>query len=183
MTAEGQFVEVMPDSMETDSVRKGRPTYKSASGRTLYGGGAITPDVIVPGDTMSSKEQALARALAPQGGKYLNVVYAFADEQKGKVQSNFTVNPAWREEIYRRLVADTVKIDKAVFDAGVSYVDRDLQNRIARVAFGDTLVRRTTLKDDTQLRRAIELLRKSNTQAEIFTAAASAAAGRASREQ
>jgi carboxyl-terminal processing protease len=50
------------------------------------------------------------------------------------------------------------------------------------VAFGDTLVRRHSLKDDTQLRRAIELLRKGNTQAEIFAAAAAAAPGRASRE-
>jgi carboxyl-terminal processing protease len=182
MTADGQFVEVMPDSMETDSVRKARPTYKSASGRTLYGGGAITPDVIVAGDTISTKEQQLARALAPQGTKYLNVVYAFAEEQKGKVRSDFTVSPAWREEISRRLVADTVKVDKAVFDAGVAYVDRDLENRVARVAFGDTLVRRHTLKDDTQLRRAIELLRKGSTQAEIFAAAAAAAPGRASRE-
>jgi carboxyl-terminal processing protease len=182
MTPDGQFVEVMPDSMETDSVRKARPTYKSASGRTLYGGGAITPDVIVAGDTISTKEQQLARALAPQGTKYLNVVYAFAEEQKGKVRPDFTVTPAWREELYRRLVADTVKVDRALFDAGAAYVDRDLENRVARVAFGDTLVRRHSLKDDTQLRRAIELLRKGNTQAEIFAAAAAAAPGRASRE-
>ena len=29
MNADGQFVEVLPDSLETDSVRKARPTYKS----------------------------------------------------------------------------------------------------------------------------------------------------------
>lgn len=172
MTADGQFVEVIPDSLETDSVRKARPVFKSASGRTLYGGGAITPDVIVPGDTISSKEQTLARALAPQAQKYLTQLYSFADEQKGKVKADFTVNPEWKEELYRRLVADTVKIDKAVWDAGSSYVDRDLELRVARVAFGDTATRRHSLKDDSQLRRAMELLRKGTTQKEIFAAAA-----------
>ncbi|HYW31732.1 MAG TPA: hypothetical protein VE869_09515, partial [Gemmatimonas sp.] len=68
--------------------------------------------------------------------------------------------------------------DKAVFDAGASYVDRDLENRIARVAFGDTTVRRHTLKDDVQLRRAVDLLRKSNTQQEVFAAAGSHTASR-----
>ena len=172
MTADGQYVEVVPDSMETDSVRKSGPVFKSAGGRTLYGGGAITPDVIVSGDTISSKEQTLARALAPQAQKYLTTLYAFADEQKGKVKSDFTVNPEWKEELYRRLVADTVKIDKAVYDAGASYVERDLELRVARVAFGDTATRRHSLKDDSQLRRAMDLIRKGMTQKEIFAAAA-----------
>ena len=172
LTADGQFVEVMPDSMETDSVRKNRPTFKSAGGRTLYGGGAITPDVIVAADTFTTKEQQLGRALAPQGTKYLNVVYAFADEQKGKVTPDFKVPAAWTEEIYRRLVADTVKIDRAIYDAGVTYVERNLEDRVARVAFGDTTVLRHRLKEDTQLRRAMELLRKGTTQKEIFAAAA-----------
>ncbi|MES2522851.1 MAG: S41 family peptidase [Gemmatimonadota bacterium] len=178
LTADGQYVEVLPDSLETDSVRKARPQYKSASGRTLYGGGAITPDVIVAADTLSTPEQTLGRALAPQGQKYLTRLYEIADEQKSKVTPNFRVDPAWREELFRRLVADTVKVDKAIFDAGSSYVDRDLENRIARVAFGDTTVRRHTLKDDVQLRRAMDILRKANTQQEVFTAAGSLTAVR-----
>jgi len=172
LTGDGQFIEVVSDSLETDSVRKARPLFKSAGGRTLYGGGAITPDVIVSGDTLSTREQALARALAPHGQKYLTALYAFADEQKGKVKSDFTVSPQWKEELYRRLVADTVKLDKAVYDAGASYVERDLELRVARVAFGDTATRRHSLRDDNQLRRAIELLRKGTTQKEIFAAAA-----------
>jgi C-terminal peptidase (prc) len=35
---DGSFVEVMPDSMETDSVRKSRPKFKSDAGRIVYGG-------------------------------------------------------------------------------------------------------------------------------------------------
>jgi len=178
LTADGQFVEVLPDSMETDSVRKARPTFKSAAGRTVYGGGGITPDMIVAPDTLSSAEQALRRALLPYFGKYQGHILAVAEDQKGKVRPDFAVDPAWREEVYRRLSADTVKIDKAVWDAGASDVDRFIEDRVAKVAFGDTLVLRRNLRVDNQLRRAMEIMRKGTTQQEIFTAAAQEAAAR-----
>ncbi|MEI6740863.1 MAG: S41 family peptidase [Gemmatimonadaceae bacterium] len=170
--AEGQFVEVAPDSLESDSVRKARPVYKSASGRTLYGGGAITPDVVVAPDTISTKEQALARAIAPHFQKFFGIVTDLAQAQKGKVKPDFAYNPAWRDEVYKRLVADTVKIDKAVYDAGVNWVDRYVESRVARVAFGDTTAKRHELRDDNQLLHAIALMKKSPTQKGLFAAAA-----------
>ena len=176
MNADGQFVEVLADSMETDSVRKARPTYKSASGRTVYGGGAITPDVIVAPDTLSQAEQAFRRAIAPSFQKYFNHIALIAEGQKGKVKPDFAVNPAWREELYQKLTADTVKIDKAIWDGGAPDIDRAIEDRVAKVAFGDTLVRRRSLKDDNQLRAAIDLLKKAATQKDVFTAAGSAPA-------
>jgi carboxyl-terminal processing protease len=170
--ADGQFVEVQPDSLETDSVRKARPTYKSASGRTLYGGGAITPDIIVPGDTISTKEQVLARAMAPYFQKFFSALQQVAEEQKGKVKTDFTVNPAWREDVYRRMTADSVKLDKAVYDAGAPFIDRYIEGRVAKVSFGDAGAKLHELKDDNQLQRAMALLRKGVTQKEIFAAAA-----------
>ncbi len=52
--------------------------------------------------------------------------------------------------------------------------DRTLRDDIRRLGqqLGDTLVRRRSLKDDNQLRRAMEIMRKGTTQKEIFTAAA-----------
>lgn len=173
MNAEGQFVEVMPDSLETDSVRKARPVYKSTAGRTLYGGGGITPDIIVAPDTISTPEQVLRRALLPVYGKYQSIVMAVAEEQKGKVKSDFVVSQAWRDEVYNRLVADTVKIDRSVWDKGIGDVDRLFEQRLAKVAFGDTLVLRRNIRNDNQLRRAIELIHKGNTQAELFKGLAS----------
>ena len=43
LDANGNFVEVHPDSMESDSAKKARPTFRSDAGRVVYGGGAITP--------------------------------------------------------------------------------------------------------------------------------------------
>jgi carboxyl-terminal processing protease len=129
----------------------------------VYGGGAITPDIIVQSDTLSTRGAAAAsRAAAALCEVLQSHVAAVAEQQKGKVAADFTVQPAWRDEVYRRLQADTVKIDKAVWDAGATDVDRFLEERVAKIAFGDTLVRRRTMKDDNQLRRAMEIMRKGN---------------------
>jgi carboxyl-terminal processing protease len=170
--ADGQFVEVASDSIETDSARKARPAFKSASGRVVYGGGAITPDLMVAADTISTKEQALQRAMAPYFTKFFNALGMLAQDQKGKVKPDFTPSLEWREDLYRRLTADTVKIDKAVYDAGGSWTDRYIEGRVARVSFGDSTAKRHELKDDNQLRKAVDLLRKSTTQKDVFAAAA-----------
>jgi len=55
---DGRFVQdTASDSLETDAVRKTRPAYKSDAGRTVYGGGGITPDVIVKPDTISTADK------------------------------------------------------------------------------------------------------------------------------
>src|SRR3712207_6212370 len=46
----GRFVAEAFDSTETEAAKKNRPTYRSDAGRVVYGGGGITPDIIVPDD-------------------------------------------------------------------------------------------------------------------------------------
>jgi carboxyl-terminal processing protease len=172
-TAGGQLIDVPSDSLETDAVRAKRPVYKSASGRTLYGGGAITPDLIVPADTVTTAELALRRALAPYAEKYFDGVNAVAESKRGTLKENFTVDAAWRNELFARLVADSVTIDRKVFDAGAGDIDRALESRVAKVSFGDAVARLHEIKHDNQLQRAMAVLRSATTQAQVFAAAKS----------
>ena len=171
LTADGQFVEVHPDSLETDSAKKARPVYHSDAGRVVYGGGAITPDVTVKPETLTTAEQTLAKALAPKPTELFNALNEVAFDKKGKVRPDFTVNPAWREELYQRLVKANVSIDRTRWDAGHAWVDRYLEQRIARVAYGDTTAFRHMMKDDVQLQRAVQILKKGGTQRELFAVA------------
>ncbi|MEP6832214.1 MAG: S41 family peptidase [Gemmatimonas sp.] len=169
---DGQFVEVRPDSMETDSARKARPVYKSESGRTVYGGGAITPDVMVAPDTLTTPELTLAKALLSKRTELETTMQVFALEQRGKLKPDFKVTPEWRNEIYTRLSAAGAKIDRSVYDAGVTYLDIPIEARVARAAFGDSTVRRHFIPNDNQMLKAIALLHASNTQKDLFVAAA-----------
>ena len=171
---DGQYVEVHPDSLESDSAKKARPVFHSDAGRVVYGGGAISPDVTVRPDTLTTPEQTLAKALVPKSPEYFGVLNDVAFGLKGKVTQNFTMRPEWTESVYTRLQQQNIKIDRSTWDAGRRYVDRQLENRIARVAFGDSTALRHALPDDPQLQRAIDLLKRGQTQKDLFTIASTA---------
>ncbi len=174
---DGQYVEVHPDSLESDSARKARPTYKSDAGRTLYGGGAITPDIVVKPDTLTTAEQKFVRAIAPKNQDVYVTMYDYAFELKDKVTMDFRVQPEWREEFFRRLQKKGVEVDRELYDGASRWVDRQIERRVARIAFGDSTERRRTLPDDRQLQKAIEVLRKGLSQKELL-ALASAPTGK-----
>jgi carboxyl-terminal processing protease len=172
----GRFVEEAPDSMETDSARKSRPAYKSDAGRTVYGGGGITPDVLVREDTISSAEQALSKALAPKGQLVYTTLTDYALELRNGLGRDFKLQPTWREEMYNRLQKAGVAVDRKLWDAGGVYIDRALEQRLGRLAFGDSTAKRRFLPYDAPLRKAMEILNKGQTQQDLFTIAAASRA-------
>jgi carboxyl-terminal processing protease len=167
----GRLVEVVPDSQETDAVRADRPLYKSFSGRPVYGGGAITPDVIVPYDTMSAAEQKLARTLVPRSQDVYLALYDYAFSLKETVKPDFVITQEMRDGLREKLQAKGVTVDRAEWDAGRAYVDRLLLNRVARLAFGDSTAKRREVPEDAQLRKAMELLRRGRTTADLLALA------------
>lgn len=167
----GRFVEDDADSNETEAVKKSRPAFKSDAGRVVYGGGGVTPDVIVPDDTLSTAEQHLAKSLATKQQDFYTTYYDYALELSKQVPKDFTVQPAWREEFLRRLQAKGLVVDRKDYDASARYIDRLLEQRVARFAMGDSAAKRRDLTYDAPLRKAIELLDKGSTQKELFAIA------------
>ena len=164
----GQFVEETPDSNETNASKRKRPTYKSDAGRTVYGGGGITPDVIVNDDTLTAAEQQFAKAVAPKGQDFFTVLNDYSAELAKSVKPTFTVEPAWTSEFYSRLQARGVAVDRKSYDAASRYVNRLLDQRVAHYAFGDSTAKRRDLAYDAPLRKAIDLLDKGASQRDLF---------------
>ena len=167
----GDFVEVTPDSLETDSVRRSRPAFKSDAGRIVYGGGAITPDIIVRPDTLTTAEQKVFNAFAPKTADVRATLMDYSLELKKTVKPDFTVSPAWREEFYRRLQAKGVTIDHAQYEQAGGEIDRLLGNTVARLAFGDSTAKRRSVPEDNQLEHAIDVLKQSTSQKDLFAIA------------
>jgi carboxyl-terminal processing protease len=167
----GVTPEQPPDSLEKESVKKNRPAYKSDAGRVVYGGGGITPDVIVAEDTATTVEQEFAKAIAPKFPAVRSVLYNYAFELKKNVKPDFAVQPEWREELYRRLQAAKVTVDRKQYDAAAPLVNRWISQQVARLAFGDSTAFRRGIPDDPQLRKAMELLGKGQTQKDLFSLA------------
>jgi carboxyl-terminal processing protease len=166
---DGRLVDA-PDEAP-DTALADRPTYRSDAGRTIYGGGGITPDVRVAQDTLTTGEQAYLQAVLKKSNDYYAAFADLAFELKDQVEPGFTVTPAMRDEFYRRLETRSVPVTRAQFDAARNYIDFTLGERIARLAFGDAEAKKWALKLDTQLMNALGLVRDKRTQGELFAAA------------
>jgi carboxyl-terminal processing protease len=171
LVADATDEETPPDSLESDTVKKNRPAYKSDAGRVVYGGGGITPDVIVPDDTISTAEQEFAKAVAPKFPALRSVLYDYSLQLKNQVKPDFEVKPEWRTELYRRLRAAKVNVDSAEYAAAAPLVDQWISNQVARLAFGDSTAFRRDIPDDPQLQKAMSLLQKGQSQQDLFSLA------------
>jgi carboxyl-terminal processing protease len=170
----GRFVETQPDSLETEAHRKARPAYKSDGGRIVYGGGGIAPDVLVRDDTLTTAEQTFSKAIAPKSQDvYVTIAdYALELSHAAKKEKTLRSQPEWRDELYRRLTAKGVTMDRAQYDGASRYIDRLLDQRVARLVGGDSTAKRHDLAFDAPLRKALELMEKSSTQHDLLVLAA-----------
>ena len=83
------------------------------------------------------------------------------------------MTPEIRDEFFKRLAKRGVTPERKDYDAAQSYINRMLDLRISILAFGDsTAKRRLYVKDDNQLKKALELLRHGSTTKELFAIAA-----------
>jgi carboxyl-terminal processing protease len=170
-SVDGRLVEELPDSNETEASKKSRPVFKSDAGRTVYGGGGITPDLIIRDDTLTAAEQLFVRAIAPKIQDYYLALYEYGLELSKTARADFTIQPASLDEFYKRLQARSVLIERKTYDAAQRYVERDLEQRVIRFAVGDSTAKRRDLRYDAPLRKAIEMLQGGTTQQALFAAA------------
>jgi carboxyl-terminal processing protease len=184
---DGRLVEVNPDSAATgataamgaagataasDTARRNRPVFHSDNGRVVYGGGAITPDVVVTGDTLTAADHALLKSIAPASQAAYLVAYGMAQQLENTVHPDFAVQPQWRDTLFARWQAAKVPVTRSQFDAARPLVDRLLADRISELAFTDSAAFARRIPDDRQLTRALDLMRRSHSQAELFALAA-----------
>jgi carboxyl-terminal processing protease len=181
LLANGRFVETRPDSLETEAQKRARPTYSSDAGRTVYGGGGISPDVMVPDDTLLTTEQEFLRAVAPKAQAFATVLNRLALDLKPVAPRDFTITPEWRAELRRRLTAAGVTVEPKHEAAATKMLDRELDRRVSRLVLGDAGARRRSVANDHQLSRAAALLSGARSQDALFAAGRSAASAAASR--
>jgi hypothetical protein len=92
-------------------------------------------------------------------------------ELKGSVARDFKAPATWTTELIRRLTAAGVKLDPKFDSTERRVLTRDLENRVARLSFGDAVAKARTLDEDHQLLKAVELLQRNTTQAQLLAAA------------
>jgi len=145
-----------------------RPEYQSDAGRTVYGGGGITPDLVVKLDTMGAAEREFSRVVGTKGPEVYVAIYDQAIAVKDGVAPDFTVSQAWHDQLFARLETAEVPVTRQQYDAARPLIDRLLSQRVAALAFGDSAAFRRMAGDDAHVRSAIDLLKQGRSQQDLF---------------
>lgn len=150
---------------------EGRPTYESAAGRTLYGGGGITPDLFVMPETLSTGEVSAVQRLFARGGGFSLALFNYAVEFVSRhpgLEPGFDVSDADLADFFATLPDFGAGVDRADFDGAERFVRYQLESEIALQAWGEAGQFRQLQRHDRQLARAIEVLLGAETPAELI---------------
>lgn len=139
----------------------GRPTYTSAGGRTLFGGGGIAPDLFVAPETLSADEAEAVRQLYRQGGAFPEAVFNQAVRfvaANPSLRPGFALSDQDLTDFLRSLPEWGVTVEAGDFRAARRFIAHQLEREIALQAWGEQGAFQQGARRDAQLSRALELL-------------------------
>ncbi len=149
-----------------------RPEYTTNAGRTVYGGGGITPDhVVKPGDLTGTTANMLRR----------NVFYLFVSgyldgegrslrseyRELGSYTDGFRVTDAMMQSFRDFVKGKQIEIDEKQFATDETYIRTRLKAQIGQSLFNDPGWFRSMLPTDTQVKKALELLPEAEKMAQL----------------
>jgi carboxyl-terminal processing protease len=148
-----------------------RPRYHTDAGRTVLGGGGITPDVVIPDTTASPENLALMRALGSDVSLFHDALTAYALQlkaDKGVKAPDFVVTRAMLDDIYKRMQQRHVDVPRSTYDAAAPLVARLFAYEVDRYVFGADAEFIRKAGDDKVLLETEKLLDQSQSQADAF---------------
>ncbi len=152
-----------------------RETFRTTAGRVVYGGGGITPDVLAGDTTTPPADLALQRALGAKLPQFRDALtdYALALKVARAVATpDFEVTTAMRAELWRRMQARGIRMDRVIYDEAAALVTRLLTYEIARYVFGADAEFRRISRNDAIIAVALQLTADSPDRAELLRRAA-----------
>ncbi len=144
------------------------------SGREVFGGGGINPDLIVRSDTTTAVEREFRTALGEELGAYYDAVFRFAvaySKTHPELKPDFQIAPAMLGELYAWLADSGIEVDRELYDGSRRLIQRELGIQLATVVFDEKTALRRRLVLDRQVDTAAELLREGGSVAQLFALA------------
>jgi carboxyl-terminal processing protease len=152
-----------------------RTAYRTDGGRVIYGGGGITPDLLISDDP-AEHELALQQALGgDQVGRFRDALTAYAlslKTSRAVASPDFRVTAEMLEAFRQMLDRRGISITRDEWDAASPFVTRLLTYEIARYVFGVQAELRRRLEEDRVVITARELLIGDVTQRTVLDRAA-----------
>ncbi len=148
------------------------PAYETVSGRVVYGGGGIVPDVVVMPDTLTVAERELRQVLLDSEVPFNDLAFRFAvkyHRAHPELREDFLVTFEMRGEFLDYLGEQTgAVLDPNLVDAASELVDFQLSRQLAAAAFGEDAGTRRAVQRSRQVAEAVRLLDGSATPEELL---------------
>jgi len=139
-----------------------RPKYKTAAGRTIYGGGGITPDFIVRNDTTQLTTRKILAT-----GVVADFAEEYVDQHVAEIQKagdadyfvkNFRITDAMFSDILKRAKDKKVDVNMDQFKIDRPWLAIALRADIGGRIYGNDVFYRIKLEDDRQYEKAYSVL-------------------------
>jgi carboxyl-terminal processing protease len=143
-----------------------REVFHTDAGRVVYGGGGITPDVVITPDTLTTDEQTFRSEVVKSGVIPRDAAFRWAvkwAQDNPGVREGFRVSRAMRDAYFNHLTEEGATVERDLFDRSLGYVDYLLGVEVAGAALGELAQQERRLVRDTQVSEALRLLSQADT--------------------
>ena len=143
------------------------PKFKTAGGRTVYGGGGITPDYIIPSDQLTEYSRNLLKSnifyqfvLNYIEGNGKNIVAEYGDDLQ-KFLKGFEFSSNEINEFVQFAGSKDVKYSEKDFEKDKDYIEARLKAQVARNYWKNVGWYSVLLNVDTQFLKAVTLFNEA----------------------
>jgi carboxyl-terminal processing protease len=153
--------------VNADSIKQNKKLkFQTPGGKTVYGGGGITPDIFIPLDT-SNRSRFYIQVFAT--GLVNKFCFSYADterknfKEKYKTAADYNANYTLSDETFKKFIAyaekEKIKGKPEEINKATKLLQKQMKATIGRYVYGDLGFYPTLLKDDKVLLKALEVLK------------------------
>jgi len=148
------------EEVPTDSALATRPKFKTANGRTVYGGGGIYPDIIVHNSadlTRPEIDMFTKRVWFDYANKMVTHQKDVTWKPEMLAKDKFKLDDAQLKELRDAIASKGVKMDDSTWNAEKPFAVHQLRAEVAQQTMGGLERYKIAVEEDTQLAKALEL--------------------------
>ncbi len=155
-----------------DTKDTSRPEFKTMGGRTVFGGGGVTPDFIVKLDTLTDYSVQLRRV-----NLFLEYANAYFDQNRDKIKSsysdyikfrdNFEITPSMLEDFKSLAASKNIPFNDEQYSRDLDFIKTSIKSILARDIWGNNGSMAVWLATDRQFEKALTLFPEAEKLAQL----------------
>jgi carboxyl-terminal processing protease len=148
-----------------------RPVFHTSNGRSVYGGGGITPDVIVKSEGVITKMSAelLGRRIFFEYGAEFATAHKYLTADFDGYLKNFVVTDAMLADFRKLMAKQNVKFNQASWDKDINIIKLRIKSEIARNLWDNSKYYQVEVHNNNQVQEALRLFPEASRIAQLGT--------------